>query len=312
MAPIRPEDYEYIFDHARLKAIRDKMGLSQAKVAEMLDVPVNTLSRWENGVTSPDAKSLAAIYSIAKQQGIGAEFFKRRTQQKTKAGKTKLLLAWDFQNESLKADDLEEEWDTMLDYIDLLFPGTKAFRVFRAYTSPHQYEAKSVLQSLDFEVSEGIFDADSQLIKDTVEDCTTNPKKWIFILASDDGNYVQMLKYLKETGVEVYIWGSDECSNSLQDAVDDEHFIPWNVPFVVTSCTEVIRELNGKAVSRSQFGSMCHDALEEDEIYPDNVGFSRRNPYGSLLRWLERHEIIKVTEVGGKKDNIRIAMQGKP
>lgn len=312
MTPIRPEDYEYIFDHAQLKITRDKMGLSQAKVAEMLDVPVNTLSRWENGVTSPDAKSLAAIYSIVKQQGKTVEFFKRRTPQKAKAGKTKLLLAWDFQNESLKASDLEEEWGVMLDYIDLLFPSTKVFRIFRAYTSPHQNEAKSVLKSLDFEVLEGFFDADSQLIKDTVEDCTTNPKKWVFILASDDGGYVQMLKYLKEKGVEVYIWGSDECSDRLQDAVDDEHFIPWDAPFVVTSCAEVVRELHGKAVSRAQFGSLCHDALKEDAIYPDDVGFSRRNPYGSLLRWLERHEIITVTEGGGKKDNIMIAMQGKP
>jgi len=39
-------------------------------MAELLGVPANTLSRWETGITVPDANALSAIISIAKEHGM--------------------------------------------------------------------------------------------------------------------------------------------------------------------------------------------------------------------------------------------------
>lgn len=67
MTPINQRIYEFKKDS--LIETRRRMGISQTKMAELLGVPANTLSRWETGVTVPDASALAAIYSLAKEQG---------------------------------------------------------------------------------------------------------------------------------------------------------------------------------------------------------------------------------------------------
>ena len=113
-------------------------------------------------------------------------------------------------------------------------------------------------------------------------------------------------------GVAAYVWGSDQCSDTLKNVVDQEHFMNWNAPYVIKTCIDVIRGLKGKPISRAHFGNLCKAELESEDCYPDDVGFSRRNPYGSLLRWLERREIISVTEEVGKSDTISIVVQGKP
>lgn len=78
MTPIKQGMYE--FNKESLIEIRKRMGISQSKMAELLGVPPNTLSRWETGATVPDASSLAAIYSLVKEHGIDPPpFFVIRT-----------------------------------------------------------------------------------------------------------------------------------------------------------------------------------------------------------------------------------------
>ena len=76
--PVNPNDFEYQFSPRSLVETREKMSLSQAKLAARLDLPANTVSRWERGETTPDANSLAAIYSIAKEHGLTPVFFHLR------------------------------------------------------------------------------------------------------------------------------------------------------------------------------------------------------------------------------------------
>ena len=78
VAPIRPEDHAFVFQASVLVDLRRKLDLNQAELAESLDVPVNTLSRWERGSNVPDANALAALFSIAKERGLKPEFFKQR------------------------------------------------------------------------------------------------------------------------------------------------------------------------------------------------------------------------------------------
>ena len=76
--PVNPQSFEYQFSAEALTAVREKLGISQAQLSQLLDVPVNTISRWERQETTPDAHSLAAIYSIAKGAKLEPEFFRRR------------------------------------------------------------------------------------------------------------------------------------------------------------------------------------------------------------------------------------------
>jgi len=311
MTPVKPELYEYEFRPSVIKETRGKLGLSQAKLADLLDVPVNTLSRWESGSTSPDAKSLAAIFSIAKGKGITPQFFVQKASfKKVKDTRTRLLFAWDFQNLGMKAEYIKFEWEYMFRYLKLFHPSSLANRTYRAYISPNQRDAGEILSELKFEVQEGYFDADRQIINDSFEDCETNPQKWSFILLTDDGDYTQLFKDMQSMGIDTYIWGSDNCSERLIDIAGTGHFIHWDTPYVVMTCMDIIKRLNGKQITRSQFGQMCKDALDEEEIYPDEVGFSRKNPYGSLLRWLFVKGVVAVNEIGGKSDKISIVAQG--
>ena len=80
-----PSDFEYQFSPTALKEMREHLGMSQAQIAKRLNLPTNTVSRWERGETSPDANSLAAIYSIATGTGLEPEFFRSETAQPVKA-----------------------------------------------------------------------------------------------------------------------------------------------------------------------------------------------------------------------------------
>ena len=310
MAPVRPDHYDFAFRRESLEGLRKQIKLTQAALADLLDVPVNTVSRWETGATTPDANALAAIYSIARSRGVTPQFFRRRASVKeTQKQRTRLLVTWDFQNRGLDVSDVEEEWLYMRTYLDLCFPGTRANRQLWAYTSPHQREAAGELERLKFNVFEGAFDADGQVVQDVMEACQKEPTKTVFILAADDGNYSDLLRSLRQAGVDTYVWGTDNCSDRFLRAIVNGNFIQWDAPFVIAECVVVIKQLKGKPITRAQFGALCKLRLDESEIYPYDAGFSSRNPYGSVLRWLERQGIVRVDETDGKSPAMTIALQ---
>lgn len=64
------------YDHSRLRALRDKVGLSRPKLirAAGLEISTETLRLWEAGTNQPRAEHLAAL-----AKALGAEvqdFFK--------------------------------------------------------------------------------------------------------------------------------------------------------------------------------------------------------------------------------------------
>ena len=309
MVPIRPDHFNYTFDPDTLDSLRKQLGLTQAALAEQLDVPVNTVSRWETGATTPDAKALAAIYSIAKMRAVTPQFFKERTNlPQAQNQRTKLFFVWDFQNRGIEASNLEDEMLYMRKYLNLRFPRTRSSRQFSAYTGFNQSAARRVLESLGFDVFESFLDADSQIVKDVQKASQPQPSKTVVILVTNDGNFSNLLLELKRARVDAYVWGTDECSDRLRKTLADGRFVHWDAPFVITECVEVIKELKGAPISKGEFGSQCSQRLEESECYPDDVGFSKRNPYSSLLRWLEAQGFIVTTAVSGKPDLLTITL----
>lgn len=86
----------YRFRRESIAEMRQRLGLSQSAMASMLDLPKNTVSRWERGETTPDAESLAAIYSLGMDKGVAADFF-APIKQKAAAIEAALVY-WDIRN----------------------------------------------------------------------------------------------------------------------------------------------------------------------------------------------------------------------
>ena len=73
MGPTRSGKYQ--FNSESLVELRKTLRLTQSKMADLLGVPANTLSRWEKGWTIPDANSLASVYSVAMEHHAQPNFF---------------------------------------------------------------------------------------------------------------------------------------------------------------------------------------------------------------------------------------------
>ena len=318
MAPIKPDQFEYQYDPSSILDTRKKLGLkNQTELADLLGVPINTVSRWESKASIPDANTLAALYSLLASKNQSVNFFRKKPSQiKAQKKRTKLVLAWDFQNLAVKDEYIEAEWVYMKKYLDTFFPATKSSRHLLAYIDAPRMiswdpqgskQAKDVFKELKFDVHESHYNLDSQLIVDSKNACS-NHSKTIFILATKDRDYKNLLRELTKKGVDTYLWSPGEHSSKLRSAIDDNNYIHWDAPYVITTCIDVIRNLKGKMILRSEFSSLCKKKLDKEEIYPPNVGFSTRHPYSSLLRWLERHGIIGVTESPKKPDTISIKL----
>ena len=325
MAPITPSSHDYTFSHENLSQLRRALELTQAEMAELLDVPINTLSRWENGRTTPDAHALAAIYSIAVERDATPEFFERRLSPLAlRNERSNLIIAWDFQNIAFGTDPLSGEIYWLNEFLDLMYPHIGKGKVVRyAYTSFNQGSAERILRNEGFRVQTCASNADSRLVADVRNLLRLNtgaaltryrankfaPEETTFILASDDGDYTEFLTEIINQGVEAFLWATDEASQRLRNSVSADHFIHWDKPYVVGKCYNVIRDIEGNQISPSQMGNMLKKALDDGgyEIAPADAGFRRNNSYSSVLRWMERQGLVKVKRTGkGKSPMLRI------
>ena len=256
--PVRPGSFEYRFSPEALKRVRDRLDLSQAKLAARLDLPVNTISRWERGETTPDAHSLAAIYSLAKERGLEPEFFQKGVGMATATRKkppeplngrvvlnrqrTRLVMAWDFQNVALDAAEAFDVWFYMDKFLDIAFPSVDKW-VLRAYASWQHNEAVKTLRYIELEQT--YFDADAQISREVRNLCgiqnsywsqpSIDPKDTVLVLVSKDGDFADLLNEVRQAGVDVYLWAPPGCSRELQGAVNKTNIIPWNHPRRVVS-----------------------------------------------------------------------------
>lgn len=261
--PVIPNDFEYRFSPSALKEVRENLGLSQAQTAKRLNLPVNTVSRWERGETSPDANSLAAIYSIATGAGFEPVFFRkggamssstrrRQAPEKPLNGRrvlnrqrTRLALMWDFQNVPLDPDDAFDAWFYMEKFLDIAFPSVDEWEL-KAYASWQHNEAVKDLRYLD--MCQIGYDADTRMEQDIRHFCSLprsstwrsasqrpDPRDTVLILVSKDGDFADLLYEADQAGVDVYLWAPSGCSQDLIEAMRRDHIIPWNHPCIMVS-----------------------------------------------------------------------------
>jgi DNA-binding transcriptional regulator YiaG len=73
MAAKRRTDTNLVWDAARVKALRDHLGLTQQQLAEELSVRQQTISEWEQGVYQPRRSSCKLLTMFATEAGFGVK-----------------------------------------------------------------------------------------------------------------------------------------------------------------------------------------------------------------------------------------------
>lgn len=203
MTPIKHGRYEY--RPATLIHLRQRLSLKQKNMAELLGVPANTLSRWENGATTPDAESLAAIYSLAKERGVTAEFFQpRKSGRKAKKQETRVLTMWDLNGMAFQIHQLDKLDDWITDLLRTRF-GTPTIERYKVFANPSQSAETEKLSERHWDVWEYAEDVENELISHAKSDCGQAPEETAFVLIGKNDTYVELLKELLEWGVDVYL-----------------------------------------------------------------------------------------------------------
>ena len=316
MASIRPQSHPFVFEAEVLVELRQSLELSQAKLADLLGVPVNTISRWERGSNVPDANALAAMYSIAKERGVTPIFFRKQSNVKVDWKiRDSLIIQWDCQNMPVKSNEIQGFVSKLKEYIKLTHQRANNLSGV-AYMSSKNGQDGPALKKAGFEVKNLKSNADRELIQDgernfglpqgkspgSVGNGPGKKKaKAVYVLIANDGDYTNYLDRLKRADVEVFVCGTANCSAKLVKAVDSDHFIPWQRPYVVAKCYEVARKLTGKLVHKSEFSNQCKAALERDgwngEKYKkllNDAGFSINRTFMKVLQHMSDLGVLQM------------------
>ena len=236
MAPIKAGKYAYRPES--LVELRKRLELKQAKMAGLLEISANTLSRWETGATTPDAESLAAIHSIAMEQGIVPEFFqRRRPAPKPSKEKSRLLVMWNFQSVSTQPNQVQDLVTWIRSELDDRF-APPSYQWFKAFAWKNQAAATDELLSLGWRIWEDDEDLGDEIIAQAMSDCGQEPEDTVLVLIAKDGEYGKLIADLHSKGVLVYlITPSHSYSQNLVNAVGEQQWIqfpPWLGPLTFT------------------------------------------------------------------------------
>ena len=224
MAPVKARSYE--FNARSIAEVRARLKMKQAKMAELLGVPANTLSRWETGATTPDANSLAAIYSIAQDNGLSVNFFEERamTTQQAQNKRLRVGVFADFQNVGIPAKTFSQFNKQARQQIEARFPDAKRKR-FRGFLGQKQFG--TTLRSNQWGVVQIQGNVDAELIKQAKAYCKTKPNDTALVLITKDGDFSNLAKELRATGVQVWLLSPPDTSKKLREAIGKQQVIPW-------------------------------------------------------------------------------------
>jgi transcriptional regulator with XRE-family HTH domain len=226
MSPLKTGDYE--FKKEVLTAIRKRMGLSQGKMAELLGVPPNTLSRWENGVTFPDANSLASIFSIAKKNNITPEYFGLRgVKTETRPLRYRLIVLWDFQTFGTSAGWAREADSKVSEILKQRF-SELTDQIFKAFIHSDQRPSGQELEKLGWGVREGRTEILTDIVNSAKSLSGQDPAGTVLVLISKDNALFSLVEELKNWGVLVYIFFNQPYNNRLLEGAGDKFGIQWS------------------------------------------------------------------------------------
>ena len=214
MAPVKAGKYEY--RPFSLVSLRQRLGYTQAGMAQMLGVPPNTLSRWEIGATNPDAESLAAIYSIGMKKGIAPNFFqKRHAVPKTPKDRSRLLVFWVFRD-WLHLPGMVARQDRLIrQYIHNTCPKA-SHQLYKAFVASPLASVTDQLESLGWRVWKlDAEDMEDEVVQDARSDCGHEPGTTILVLITQGDSFGELVHELSEKNVDIRLIPSE--ASKLQD-----------------------------------------------------------------------------------------------
>ena len=226
MAPIKQGAYE--FKAESLIEIRRHLGISQKKMAEHLGIPSNTLSRWENKTTVPDAKHLAGIYSFAKENSINPVFFGfRKVVRDSSKPRNNLLVMWDFRTLGVNANQAAQADTWIRAQLKQKF-GKMPHELYKAFSHPSQTNATDILNDdLGWRVWEDNTGMDEELIDQARSDAGQDPHGVIFVLITGDPIFADLIDELQKEGVRVYLIALENTVPQLVEKVGQRRWIKW-------------------------------------------------------------------------------------
>src|SRR5258708_7790513 len=68
--PLTPEQLAKMRQVSRVKALRQRLGMTQAKFAEAFHLPITTLRDWEQHRSTPDAPARALLLAIERDPEV--------------------------------------------------------------------------------------------------------------------------------------------------------------------------------------------------------------------------------------------------
>lgn len=214
---------QYTFDNNSILIIRNRLHMTQEKLAQELGVTKTAISRWEQGQVKPDAGSLAAIYSLAVENRIQPEFFKK-TGAKSKEGRSRLIVAWDYQNLPIQFVDIAQRSENIKEELRKRFP-TVTYTLLKVFSGPYQSSSTNVLNEHGWRIQEFNRDIDEELDTQVWSDCNQDADDTIFVLITKDGDYIDLIEELRKKGVRVYLMAPRHSSQRLIDAVGNRKVI---------------------------------------------------------------------------------------
>ncbi len=227
MGPVKAGKYEYRPES--LIALRQELDLKQTKMAELIGVPPNTLSRWETGTTKLDAESLAAIYSLAVERGVKPDFFQRRKPVVKQALRpSRLLAVWDLdtlKNGLASAEGLDAK---IRGEVDARFRQSPEclFKAYGGFLQDATMERVSGLGWRDGGVAHAI---SHWLINESKSFCYEAPRDTRFVLITNNSTYADLLRDMQERGVLVHLFTTAEWGvQPLVDVVGEQRCIQLN------------------------------------------------------------------------------------
>jgi len=223
MAPLK--NGQYVFNPESIKIIRERLNLSQEQLAKIIGTVKAAISRWETGKVTPDADSLAAVYSVAKEGRIDPQFFKKK-ETSHKDGRSNLFVSWDYQNIPLSAYEAGEKAKRIRDGLTKKFPSAN-HSVFKVFAGSMHTLATNEITKHGWRLQEFNHDIDQELDSQSWGDCNQAPQESIFVLITRDGDFVELIEDLRKKGVRVYLMAPENTSLKLIEAVSKKNWIPF-------------------------------------------------------------------------------------
>ena len=193
----------YRFRKESIAEMRQILGLSQSAMAAMLDLPKNTVSRWERGETTPDAESLAAIYSLGKEKGVEPNFF---VSVKQKAPlRDAALVYWDIPSIApVRVTTVNTLHESIETEVKRRAPQS-ARRLLKAFSYTEHSEVTDRMEKLGWRVWEDDVDWTDDIYEQALSDAGQNPLGSVVFLISAEGKHEELIAELRDREVRVYV-----------------------------------------------------------------------------------------------------------